>query len=280
MRTVETVLDLREQVRAWRMSEQKIALVPTMGNLHAGHLALVKRARELADKTIVSIFVNPTQFVEGEDFGSYPRTPERDYEHLLELKTDLVFAPPTEEMYPGGENDETIVTVPALDRIFCGKFRPGHFTGVATIVTKLLNMVQPDLAMFGEKDYQQLLVIRSLVKDLCLPVEIVDVETVREPDGLALSSRNAYLSKEERKTAVVLYRQLAETADKIREGEKDYPALEIAGLERLNAEGFQMDYFNIRNAGDLGPPGDGDLVVLAAGYLGQARLIDNMIIRR
>lgn len=280
MRTVETVLDLREQVRAWRMSEQKIALVPTMGNLHAGHLALVKRARELADKTIVSIFVNPTQFVEGEDFGSYPRTPERDYEHLLELKTDLVFAPPTEEMYPGGENDETIVTVPALDRIFCGKFRPGHFTGVATIVTKLLNMVQPDLAMFGEKDYQQLLVIRSLVKDLCLPVEIVDVETVREPDGLALSSRNAYLSKEERKTAVVLYRQLAETADKIREGEKDYPALEIAGLERLNAEGFQMDYFNIRNVGDLGPPGDGDLVVLAAGYLGQARLIDNMIIRR
>lgn len=280
MRTVETVLDLREQVRAWRMSEQKIALVPTMGNLHAGHLALVKRARELADKTIVSIFVNPTQFVEGEDFGSYPRTPERDYEHLLELKTDLVFAPPTEEMYPGGENDETIVTVPALDRIFCGKFRPGHFTGVATIVTKLLNMVQPDLAMFGEKDYQQLLVIRSLVKDLCLPVEIVDVETVREPDGLALSSRNAYLSKEERKTAVVLYRQLAETANKIREGEKDYPALEIAGLERLNAGGFQMDYFNIRNAGDLGPPGDGDLVVLAAGYLGQARLIDNMIIRR
>lgn len=280
MRTVETVLDLREQVRAWRMSEQKIALVPTMGNLHAGHLALVKRARELADKTIVSIFVNPTQFVEGEDFGSYPRTPERDYEHLLELKTDLVFAPPTEEMYPGGENDETIVTVPALDRIFCGKFRPGHFTGVATIVTKLLNMVQPDLAMFGEKDYQQLLVIRSLVKDLCLPVEIVDVETVREPDGLALSSRNAYLSKEERKTAVVLYHQLAETADKIREGEKDYPALEIAGLERLNAGGFQMDYFNIRNAGDLGPPGDGDLVVLAAGYLGQARLIDNMIIRR
>jgi len=280
MRTVETVRDLREQVRAWQTSEQQIALVPTMGNLHAGHLALVKRARELADKTIVSIFVNPTQFVEGEDFGNYPRTPERDIEHLSELKTDLIFAPSTEEMYPDGENHETIVTVPALDRIFCGEFRPGHFTGVATVVTKLLNMVQPDLAVFGEKDYQQLLVIRSLVNDLCLPVDIVSVGTVREPDGIALSSRNAYLSREERKTAVILYRQLVETAEKIRDGEKDFPALEAAGLERLNTAGFQMDYFNIRDAGDLGPPGDGDLVVLAAGYLGRARLIDNVIIRR
>ena len=279
MRTVETVEALRDQVRAWRTDGKRIALVPTMGNLHAGHLALVKRATELADRTIVSVFVNPTQFVEGEDFDDYPRTLESDLEKLSEPGTDLVFVPSTKEMYPGGK-DETVVSVPSLDGIFCGRFRPGHFTGVATVVTKLLNMARPDLAVFGEKDYQQLLVIRSLVNDLCLPVEILGVETVREADGLALSSRNAYLSENERKTAAMLYQQLADTARKIRQGVTDYDSLESAGLDRLNAAGFRMDYYNVRDAANLGPPGDGDLVVLAAGYLGRARLIDNLVIRR
>jgi pantoate--beta-alanine ligase len=251
-----------------------------MGNLHAGHLSLVEQARKVADKVVTSIFVNPTQFVEGEDFEEYPRTLDADLSRLAELETDLVFNPDLREIYPTGLEQQTKVLVPSLDNKFCGKFRPGHFTGVATVVTKLFNIVQPDIAVFGEKDYQQLLVIKCLVDDLCIPVKVIGAPTIREEDGLALSSRNVYLTEEEREIAPVLYKTLSAIAGSILEDKNGYAALEEKALSHLSQAGFKPEYLIICNADDLCEPGDGDLVVLAAAWLGRARLIDNVIIRR
>lgn len=278
MLTEHSVAELRLRIQRWRNIRQRVVLVPTMGNLHAGHLALVKRARELADRVVVSIFVNPLQFGPKEDFGAYPRTPDADRLQLAVNGVDLLFAPEVDEVYPGGMEGVTKVEVPSLSGILDGASRPGHFTGVATVVAKLFNMVQPDVALFGEKDYQQLLVIRRMAADLCLPVEIVGHATVREPDGLAMSSRNQYLTKSERAQAPLLQRVLRETVFALREGARDFPALQQQAMQQLNEAGFRPDYVEVRQADTLATPGAADLrfVVLGAAWLGKARLIDNM----
>ena len=278
MRTVETVADLRYVVAKWRTAGERIALVPTMGNLHEGHLDLVRKARGLSDRVIVSIFVNPMQFGENEDFAAYPRTEVDDSEKLIGVSTDLLFMPTVAEVYPRPQAEQTRVEVPGLSDLFCGASRAGHFVGVATVVSKLFNMVQPDLAVFGEKDYQQLLVIRQMVEDLCFPIEIHGLPTVREVDGLARSSRNGYLTDEERSLAPAIYRQLKATSSRIEQGRRDFALLEEQALSNLESEGFTPDYYAIRRAADLGEPGpdDRELVILAAAYLGKARLIDNI----
>ena len=239
----------------------------------------MKKGRELADKTIVSIFVNPTQFVPGEDFDNYPRTLTADLEQLQSEHVDLVFCPATESIYTKSE-EQTRVTVSGLEDRFCGTSRPGHFAGVATVVLKLFNIIEPDMAIFGEKDYQQLLVIRQIVSDLFIPVSIIGMPTVRESDGLAMSSRNHYLDNHQRKIAAGLYRVLQDTAAAIRAGKTDYPGLEKQAANSLNRAGFRTDYIAICDAGTLGRPAAGDIVVLAAAWLGKARLIDNVVIRR
>ena len=278
MLTEHTVAELRQRIKRWRDIHQRVALVPTLGNLHAGHLALVKRAHELAERVVVSIFVNPMQFGPKEDFGAYPRTPEADRLQLAVNGVDLLFTPEVDEVYPGGVENVSRVEVPALSGILDGASRPGHFTGVATVVTKLFSMVQPDVAIFGEKDYQQLLVIRRMTADLCLPVEIVGHPTVREPDGLAMSSRNQYLTKPERAQAPLLNYVLRETVLALRAGERDFAALQQQAMQRLDQEGFRSDYVEIRQADSLMAPGAGDtrFVVLGAAQLGKARLIDNV----
>lgn len=278
MLTEHTVAELRQRIKRWHDIHQRVALVPTLGNLHAGHLALVKRARELAERVVVSIFVNPMQFGPKEDFGAYPRTPEADRLQLAVNGVDLLFAPEVDEVYPGGMQDVSRVEVPALSSTLDGASRPGHFTGVATVVTKLFNMVQPDVAIFGEKDYQQLLVIRRMTADLCLPVEIVGHPTVREPDGLAMSSRNQYLTKSERSQAPLLNYVLRETVLALRAGERDFTALQQQAMQRLDQGGFRADYVEIRQADSLMAPGAGGtrFVVLGAAQLGKARLIDNV----
>ena len=279
MLCISDVTGLAGHTSDWRSRKEKIALVPTMGNLHEGHLSLVRKAADIADRVIVSIFVNPAQFVTGEDFESYPRTPESDHEKLEKENVDLVFSPPVDALYHDEDPYSTRVTVTGLDNIYCGKTRPGHFAGVATVVTKLLNVTNPDIAIFGEKDYQQLLVIRYLVRDLCIPVEIVSMPTMREPDGLALSSRNMYLDKSERQIAPVLYQVLQQTADAISRGNTDFAQLSSMAVRDLDAAGFRTDYVAICDAGTLGPPGEGDLVILAAASIGRARLIDNVVVR-
>ncbi len=278
MITLTTTADLRQQVRQWRMDGKRIALVPTMGNLHQGHLALVRRAKEMSDRVIVTIFVNPMQFGEGEDFENYPRTMSEDSSALSEIGTDLLFAPSVAEVYSRPQQLQTKVEVPGLSDILCGSSRPGHFVGVATVVCKLFNMVQSDIALFGQKDYQQLMIIRHMVDDLCIPVEIVGVPTVREKDGLAMSSRNGYLTEQERRQAPELYRIMRNTAAEIESGSKEYARLEGKAKQALEKAGFSPDYFSIRSADDLAEPGDSDLnlVILAAAYLGKARLIDNL----
>ena len=271
---------LRNTVQDWHQQGLSVALMPTMGNLHAGHLQLVKQGKELVDKVIVSIFVNPTQFVEGEDFDTYPRTIEEDMEKLKTLRPDLIFIPDVDEIYPTGSSLETKVVVPELDSIFCGAFRPGHFTGVATVVSKLLNIVQPDIAIFGNKDYQQLLVIKKLVTDLCIPVEIIGAETVREASGLALSSRNRYLSQDEKEIATEIYQTLSKISDVIKSDNGNLHQIEADAVDYLEDKGFKTEYLSIRDAENLGEPTDRDLVVLVAAWLGKARLIDNIRIKR
>ena len=278
MQTVTAVADLRAAVAGWRTAGQRVALVPTMGNLHEGHLQLVDRARALADRVVVSIFVNPTQFGPNEDFAQYPRTLESDSAKLEPRGTDLIFAPSVDEVYPEGTAMRTRVEVLGLSDELCGSFRPDHFAGVATVVTKLFGMVQPDVAVFGTKDFQQLLVIRHLVVDLRLPVAIEGVTTVCEPDGLAMSSRNAYLSAEDRQTATAINRCLRHTAQRLLAGERDFAALEAEGAATLQSVGFRPDYYAVRRSVDLDLPApeDKDLVVLAAAHIGGARLIDNL----
>ncbi len=280
MHQINKVKAIRSCVRGWRRQGRSVALVPTMGNLHIGHLQIVEQAKIVADKVVVSIFVNPTQFVVGEDFDTYPRTVEDDIAHLQSIEPDLIFIPEVDEIYPAGLEREAQVVVPQLGSIFCGEFRPGHFTGVATVVSKLLNMVQPDTALFGNKDYQQLLVIKKLVTDLCIPVEVIGAETAREASGLALSSRNRYLNREEKVIAAELYQALSGVSEAVKAGRDDYQQLEADAIAHLEAKGFKTEYLSIRNAVDLSEPMDGELIALAAAWLGETRLIDNIQIRR
>ncbi len=281
MITINEISELRAQVETWRRGGN-VAFVPTMGNLHAGHLSLVKEARKIADRVVASIFVNPMQFGAGEDFESYPRTLQSDSRMLEAEGTDLLFAPSVQVMYPKPQAEQTRVEVPEISSLLCGATRPGHFVGVSTVVCKLFNMVQPDIAVFGNKDYQQLMVIRRMVEDLAMPVRIVGIDTVRESDGLAMSSRNGYLTGQERTLAPTLYRVLSSLASKLRDGDNDYAGLQLQAASELDDNGFRTDYIAIRRAADLSEPvaGEKDLVILAAAYLGAARLIDNIEVAR
>jgi len=278
MQTITSITGLREQVHAWRRQGEAIAFVPTMGNLHDGHLRLVETARRQAGRVVVSSFVNPAQFGPGEDFAAYPRTPAEDAAQLLAAGADLLFMPAVAEMYPETSVKPCFVEVPGLSDDLCGKFRPGHFRGVATVVLKLFNQVQPDIALFGEKDYQQLVVIRRMVAELNLPVRIIGVPTVREASGLAMSSRNAYLAPGERVQAALLYAELRRVAEALHGGSRAFARLEAQHSEALTLAGFTVDYVAIRRQPDLQPPPPDavQLVILAAARLGRARLIDNL----
>lgn len=279
MRIVREPADLREVLRGWRREGLSVALVPTMGDLHAGHMALVEEARRRADRVIVSVFVNPLQFNDPADFSAYPRVPEADAGLLERAGVDLLFMPEAADVYPRGVAAGARVLVPQIGDELCGAFRPGHFDGVATVVAILFNLTGPDIALFGEKDYQQLLLVRRMVADLHFPIDIVAVPTVREEDGLALSSRNRYLDAEERRRAGRLFAALTALRDDLlRGGASVAAALEQRAMEALAAAGFRPEYVSIRRAADLAPPraGDRHLRVLAAAWLGRARLIDNL----
>jgi pantoate--beta-alanine ligase len=270
--------ELRSRIKAWRGANDRIAFVPTMGNLHAGHGHLVSEARKRADRVVVSVFVNPMQFGPSEDFAHYPRTPDEDRALLQRIGADALFVPEVAGIYPDGVTHSTVVDVPELSNILCGEFRPGHFRGVATVVVKLLNIVAPDTALFGEKDFQQLAIIRRSAVDLCLPVEIVGVPTVRDPDGLAMSSRNRYLTPEQRALAPMIYAALSQARQRLAAGERNYAAIEQAGGATLTTAGFKLDYFAVRDANTLQAPvpQTREFVVLTAARLGRARLIDNV----
>jgi pantoate--beta-alanine ligase len=277
MQTLTRIAELRELVTQWRLARESIAFVPTMGNLHMGHASLMAAAHLHGRRVISSIFVNPMQFGPSEDFSAYPRTPVDDSTLLEQYGVDALFQPSVEEMYPAGSVGSTVVGVPGLTDILCGAHRPGHFDGVATVVVKLFCLVQPDVAIFGEKDFQQLTVIRRVVEDLNMPVRIVGAPTVRADDGLALSSRNRYLSADERATAPAIYRALDRARRRIEAGDGDFAGIEAQGLAALQAAGIAPDYFEVRTAERLAKPaGEVELVVLAAGRLGRARLIDNL----
>ena len=279
---IHTVGALRERVAAWRRCGERVVLVPTMGNLHAGHLRLVELACNQGGRVVVSIFVNPLQFGPQEDYHVYPRTLEEDCRRLAGQGVDGIFAPDETVIYPRGVGDHTRVNVPGLSELLEGVARPGHFEGVATVVLKLFNMVMPDVAVFGEKDFQQLMIIRRMVEDLALPVRIVAAPTVREDDGLAMSSRNAYLTPQQRSVAPVLYQVLRRLADTLMTTRVPYTALCEEGRARLAAAGLQPEYVAVRRYDDFGEPAvdDARLVVLAAAFLGSTRLIDNVVVDR
>ena len=278
MLTATTIAQVRAQVAQWRASGERVVFVPTMGNLHAGHVSLIEAARRHGKRFVASIFVNPMQFGPNEDFAHYPRTPTLDATMLSDAGCDLMFTPEVGEIYPNGADQATRVEVPGISNILCGEFRPGHFEGVATVVAKLFNIVDADVAIFGEKDFQQLTVIRRMVADLCLRVEIVGAPTVRESDGLAMSSRNQYLDDAQRKLAPAIYRQLTQAVAALRAGERNFATIEAAGRAALDGAGFRTDYFSVRDAKSLAPaqPDTRNFVVLAASRLGKARLIDNV----
>lgn len=281
MQTLRTIPAVRKAVENWRLCRERVALVPTMGNLHAGHLALVECATQLAERVVVSIFVNPLQFNDRNDYRRYPQTFEKDWQRLAECGVTMVFVPTVENIYPQRPESITRIDVPGLANILEGAHRPGHFSGVVTVVAVLFNIVQPQIAVFGEKDYQQLLIIRRMVADLAMPIDIESIATVRDTDGLALSSRNSYLSKEERKKAPLLFSALSKAAEAMKNGQRNFSALEEDGCETLEEAGICPDYFCIRRAKDLAEPvgGEDNLVILTAGFLGKARLIDNILIR-
>jgi pantoate--beta-alanine ligase len=279
MESARTAAELRERVAAWRREGARVGFVPTMGNLHGGHYSLISIARANADRIVASVFVNPTQFGPREDFASYPRTLESDRAGLEAHGCDLLFAPGVEEVYPFGADASVRVDVPVVAATLEGALRPGHFTGVATVVTKLLNLVQPDVAIFGQKDYQQLLVIRRLVRDLALPIEILAAPTMRESNGLAMSSRNQYLSADERQRAGVIHQTLIRMCEAVRTG-KPRAEIEDDALRTLAGEGFAVDYAVLRRREDLAEPQPGQrhaLIALIAAKLGRARLIDNLL---
>ncbi|EFJ1934795.1 pantoate--beta-alanine ligase [Escherichia coli] len=280
MLIIETLPLLRQQIRRLRMEGKRVALVPTMGNLHDGHMKLVDEAKARADVVVVSIFVNPMQFDRPEDLARYPRTLQEDCEKLNKRKVDLVFAPSVKEIYPNGTETHTYVDVPGLSTMLEGTSRPGHFRGVSTIVSKLFNLVQPDIACFGEKDFQQLALIRKMVADMGFDIEIVGVPIMRAKDGLALSSRNGYLTAEQRKIAPGLYKVLSSIADKLQAGERDLDEIITIAGQELNEKGFRADDIQIRDADTLLEVSENSkrAVILVAAWLGDARLIDNKIV--
>ena len=273
---VDALPELRERVRAWKRAGERIAFVPTMGNLHAGHFSLVRLAREHADRVVASVFVNPTQFGPNEDFARYPRTPEQDAAGLAHAGCDVLWMPSVETVYPYGPEGAVQVRVPGVTDVLEGAHRPGHFDGVATVVARLFLQVQPDVAVFGLKDYQQLAVIRYLATELSFPIEIVPGPTQREPDGLALSSRNQYLSPQERAVAPGIHRALLAMKARVQAG-GSVESAEVEASEKLRAVGFDVDYAAVRRR-DLRPTGPGDdaLVALVAARIGRTRLIDNL----
>ncbi len=282
MQSCQNIGQLRKQISEWHSDNETIAFVPTMGNLHQGHLSLVEIAQQKASRVVVSVYVNPLQFSPGEDFASYPRTLEQDLKNLQAMGVDLVFTPDDAIIYPDGEQHSAYVEVPVLSHIIEGEFRPGFFKGVATVVLKLFNMVQPDIAVFGEKDFQQLLVIRQMVNDLNLPIEIIGGQTKREADGLAKSSRNNYLSPAERETSRILSESLMLCRCQIEQG-ADIVQAENACVEALESHGFIVDYVTLRETSRLEKVSNDEitlnqeLVILAAAKLGKTRLIDNII---
>ena len=280
MLIIETLPLLRQQIRRLRMEGKRVALVPTMGNLHDGHMKLVDEAKARADVVVVSIFVNPMQFDRPEDLARYPRTLQEDCEKLNKRKVDLVFAPSVKEIYPNGTETHTYVDVPGLSTMLEGASRPGHFRGVSTIVSKLFNLVQPDIACFGEKDFQQLALIRKMVADMGFDIEIVGVPIMRAKDGLALSSRNGYLTAEQRKIAPGLYKVLSSIADKLQAGERDLDEIITIAGQELNEKDFRADDIQIRDADTLLEVSETSkrAVILVAAWLGDARLIDNKMV--
>jgi pantoate--beta-alanine ligase len=282
MDTVTTVAAVREQVRRWRSEGRRVAFVPTMGNLHAGHLSLIEAARRHGERFIASIFVNPMQFGPNEDYAQYPRTPTKDADMLTAAGCNLMFMPDVAEIYPNGSERATRVDVPSLSRVLDGEIRPGHFEGVSTIVATLFHIVEPDVAIFGEKDFQQLTIIRRMVADLCMAVEIVGAPTVRDSDGLAMSSRNQYLTPAEREVAPRIYQALQAAANRLQAGDTEFSSIERTGVQALTTAGMKPDYFSVRRAQDLGAPAPDTqhLVVLTAARLGKARLIDNIQVRK
>lgn len=280
MLIIETLPLLRQQILRLRMEGKRVALVPTMGNLHDGHMKLVDEAKARVDVVVVSIFVNPMQFDRPEDLARYPRTLQEDCEKLNKRKVDLVFAPSVKEIYPNGTETHTYVDVPGLSTMLEGASRPGHFRGVSTIVSKLFNLVQPDIACFGEKDFQQLALIRKMVADMGFDIEIVGVPIMRAKDGLALSSRNGYLTAEQRKIAPGLYKVLSSIADKLQAGERDLDEIITIAGQELNEKGFRADDIQIRDADTLLEVSETSkrAVILVAAWLGDARLIDNKMV--
>src|SRR5690554_1332793 len=278
MNTVHSVAQLRAALARARQEGKRIGLVPTMGNLHEGHIALVEMALQRTDYVVVSIFVNPLQFGANEDLDSYPRTLAEDQRKLLEAGAHMVFAPNVSEMYPEGMDGHTLISVPVVSEGLCGASRPGHFDGVSTVVSKLLNIVQPDLAVFGEKDFQQLAVIRKMAHDLCLPAQIMGAPIVRAADGLALSSRNGYLDETQRRSAPRLYQTLQHIEQQLVGGRRDFPVVIEEARIMLTEAGFRPDYLDLRDALTLQPANSEtqDMVALAAAFLGATRLIDNL----
>jgi len=278
MQFIKDSQNLRTLVSGLRAENKVVGLAPTMGNLHAGHMRLITQARSRCDFVISTIFVNPLQFGPSEDLDAYPRTLDADRQLLEEHGCDALFAPSVEEIYGSDMEQQTIIHVPGVSENYCGSSRPGHFDGVATVVSKLLNLVGPDIAFFGLKDYQQFLVIQKMVIDLALPVQIAGVETVREPSGLAMSSRNGYLDQKQKESAVAIHDSLQSTAEALRSGNKDFPSLEQKAMAAIQDAGLRPDYFAICHAETLKPAqtDDAELVILAAAFIGPSRLIDNL----
>jgi len=280
MKLIQDIKELQAQLGEWRAEGDHVALVPTMGNLHVGHMSLVELAREHAERVVVTVFVNPTQFSEIEDFDDYPRTLERDTRRLKQGGADVLLAPDVDMMYPFGIEQCTVVSVPYLSEILCGSIRPGHFAGVTSVVARFFSIVQPDIAVFGQKDFQQQLIIRRMAADLSLPIKIITAPIVRDDDGLAMSSRNSYLSDDERAVAPKLYETLKTLGEQLQAGERNYDELEKGAYAALAMVGFAPDYVAVRRAEDLSNP-DRDcdeIVVLAAATLGVTRLIDNVVV--
>ncbi|MCP4002053.1 MAG: pantoate--beta-alanine ligase [Gammaproteobacteria bacterium] len=280
MKRIDTAEELRALLAEWHPEGDRIALVPTMGNLHKGHLSLVELAKENAERVIVSVFVNPTQFAPDEDYERYPRTLDKDALRLSRAGADVLFAPAAEVIYPNGIAQATTVTVPDLSAELEGESRPGHFAGVTSVVCRLFNICHPNLAVFGQKDFQQYVILKRMVKDLHLPVQLIAGPTARDNNGLALSSRNGFLNKDQQINAAVIYQALCAVTTMLEDGDRDFTALEHSAAEQIAAAGLEPDYISVRDADDLSLPSEGSthLVVLAAACCGTVRLIDNVVV--